>query len=338
MNKLKNTILWTIFVMLTILCCNVKAQTDISFSVSYDQIADTNVKEAIELNTSKLLTAIDIAFYEKSKPLFESINISQRAKNDILDIWIRLCKFNCGVPIIERRCIKRSYNGGYQVRGIPLTMDIEIEAEKHQELTINYNEKGQIDEIFLSKAEFLIDQIMNNTSMIDFNSKMILVDFVYKFLTAYKTKDIDFLDTVFSENALIISLVDNTINVKPNVEKTILIGKDQNYQIQTKNQYIKNLRRVFSNNEYISLAIDSLNIERHTKDNDIYGVSFKQFYKASNYQDTGYIFLLIDFANKNEPVIWIRGFQPEYYKGKKLQKEERFSVSTFNSIFKDRFR
>jgi hypothetical protein len=62
----------------------------------------------------------------------------------------------------------------------------------------------------------------------------------------------------------------------------------------------------------------------------VYGVTLKQDWKSSKYADKGYVFLLIDYRNEQEPVITVRTWQPEEYNGRLLRSEEVFQITDFN--------
>ncbi|GAB1416653.1 hypothetical protein MASR2M117_20590 [Paludibacter sp.] len=47
------------------------------------------------------------------------------------------------------------------------------------------------------------------------------------------------------------------------------------------------------------------------KERELYGIQIKQDYFSTNYGDTGYLFLLIDFDNPDEPLIHVRTWQPQ---------------------------
>ena len=82
------------------------------------------------------------------------------------------------------------------------------------------------------------------------------------------------------------------------------------YTRQTKEQYMKNLKRCFDSNEYINIRFAD-NIVRKSKSPNIYGIQIKQDYYSSSYGDTGYLFLLIDFKDPEAPLIHVRTWQPD---------------------------
>ena len=81
------------------------------------------------------------------------------------------------------------------------------------------------------------------------------------------------------------------------------------YQVLTKQQYIERLKDVFDNASYIRLNFDKIEVERHRKFPNYYGVLLNQKWISSNYEDNGILFLLIQFKESKDPVIWVRTWQ-----------------------------
>jgi hypothetical protein len=110
---------------------------------------------------------------------------------------------------------------------------------------------------------------------------------------------------VFSDQALII--------VGRVVEST---GQRSAYEQQveylqfTKDEYITRLRQIFRANAWIEVGFKDVSILRHPRHPDVYGVSLTQFYSSTLYSDVGYLFLLIDFRDRDKPMIHVRTWQP----------------------------
>jgi hypothetical protein len=312
------------------------AQFDVKLHIT-DGITDTTVKNAIESNTSLLLSEIGNAFAEERTPDFAGIAISREGAKTLLDTWFNTSKLNCSVSELNRKCIKR-YNGGYQIRDIPVVMlDNEIaDTNKQQEIVINYTSLGKIDEVFISKDEHRISSMLTEGMEVkELWRRQILVDFVEQFRTAYNTKDLAFLNTVYSDDALIIT--GKVIKRLPNkdMEAPISMSKEQiEYTTQTKEQYLQKVEYIFTTVKYINLDFTDIEVQQHPKYPEIYGIVFKQkwnttYKNGKTYNDVGYVFLMIDFKNENAPMINVRTWQPEKFKGKDLSKDEIFRVTYF---------
>ena len=101
------------------------------------------------------------------------------------------------------------------------------------------------------------------------------------------------------------------------------------YQKRTKKEYIQNLKKVFAGNKYINVVFDEVEVIQHPKLTDIYGVTLKQEWNTTRYRDVGFVFLMIDFQDENNPLIQVRTWQPEKVDGKVLNRDEVFSLGDF---------
>ena len=163
------------------------------------------------------------------------------------------------------------------------------------------------------------------------------MNYVDRFRTAYCTKNIKFLQQVFSDDALIIT--GNVITTK--TAEGGMRTKVQ-YKKQNKQEYLANLRRAFARNKFIDVKFTEIGeggidggcntITRSSNNPNMYGVRLHQAWRSSNYDDDGYVFLLWDFTNEDAPVIHVRTWQPEYLDKNKTIKntDDVFSLSDFD--------
>ena len=141
-------------------------------------------------------------------------------------------------------------------------------------------------------------------------SRLTLIRFLENYKTAYALKRLDYISSIFADDALII--VGHVLKKQP-VADAISIEPNQQvvrYTKQTKEQYIKNLAICFQSNEFINLHFADNEI-RKSASGEIYGIQIKQDYFSSNYGDTGYLFLMVDLNDREKPVIHVRAWQPE---------------------------
>jgi hypothetical protein len=72
---------------------------------------------------------------------------------------------------------------------------------------------------------------------------------------------------------------------------------------------MKRLRKVYNNTKYLLLYFDNINVIKHRKYPNFYGVLLQQTWKSSTYSDKGWLFLLVQFKEAEEPLIWVRTWQ-----------------------------
>jgi len=193
-----------------------------------------------------------------------------------------------------------------------------------------FTPSGMIDNLYFGlESQRYRSLLGEGKSVTEFRRRQIILDFVENFRTAYNRKDLDYLQKVFSDNALII--VGKVIQVKTTdadfMEQNL--GKARVELIRlNKVQYMESLNNVFAKNEFVKVGFDEIEIFQHPKHEKIYGVTIKQRWVSSSYSDKGYLFLLIDFRDENRPEVWVRSWQPEKF----TKKEDVLSLGDFEII------
>lgn len=299
-------------------------------------ISDAALKHTIEGNTAKLLTMFNQAVVEGQTKLdfgkdYKTI-CSEDGRKEIADLWKKANAMMCQVSAIDEKVTQLSVGGEskYQMRNIPVLMMNAEGDDENQEIVINYNLQGEIDQIFIAVENHRYQAILDaGQEEEDFIRRQIVLDFVEQFRTAYNRKDMDYISKVFSDDALIITgKVIRTNGKQKDNSSTMLSGDQIVYQTQNKEQYLTNLKKVFKNNKYIDIHFNDIKVQRHPKQTDVYGVNLVQDWTSTTYCDKGYLFLMIDFTNANEPCIQVRTWQPFEYM--QSRKDEIFEVEMFN--------
>ena len=141
-------------------------------------------------------------------------------------------------------------------------------------------------------------------------SRTRIVGFLEDYRTAYATKNLEYLDKVFDDNAVIV--LGKRLQVAPQLNKE---GYMNNHRVQftqlTKREFLRNLRRQFQSKDYINLHFSQNRIYQLQKGEERYGIEIKQDYYSSNYGDTGYLTLIFDLTNPDQPVIHVRTWQEQ---------------------------
>lgn len=310
------------------------AQLDVVRFTVQDGISDPALKASVENSASVLLSTLNATVIAgKSKIKFEKENellFTKDGRKCLDEMWASSAMM-CPVSQVTEKGISMQ-NGIIQVRNIPITVLAADDDNCEQELVICFNENGQIDNIMIALEEHrYLDVINAQISVKDFHRRQAIIDFVENFRTAYNRKDIDYINNVFSDNALIITgKVVKIDKKKQDLTAQSLNNEQIQYQKSTKEEYINNLKKCFKNNSYINLIFDDIEVMRHPKRDDIFGVTLKQHWNSSNYSDVGYLFLMINFEDELNPSIQVRTWQPDKYNGKPLPRDEVFSLDMFN--------
>lgn len=193
-------------------------------------------------------------------------------------------------------------------RSVPMNFSFSGNRKFSEEVVFTFNKDGLIDNITFGLGKVAQDNLMGNpNSSFTPEKKQLLANFLECFKTAYALKRIDYIEQLFDDDALII-----TGRVLKNFTGNTETGYKNNEYVQLTRQdkttYIKRLRRSFANKEFVNIKFANNRI-RHTKVEGVYAIQIKQDYFSSNYGDTGYLFLIIDIRNPEEPIIHVRAWQ-----------------------------
>lgn len=289
-------------------------------------LSNIGVKKQIEDNISRFLIACNEAVMTGKKLDLKS-GLTDDAEKSVKEMW-KTSPMACPVSKIEEVCLETA--NGYQVRNIPVSMMAADEEGKEQELVFDLTSTGLIDDVSIAIEENKYMEIMaEHESVEDLFRRQVIVDFVENYRTSYNRKDLDYIESVFSDNALIIT--GKVIREKPKSDFAMrsLSTEKIVYQKRTKKEYIQKLKKVFAGNKYINVVFDEVEVMQHPKLTDIYGVTLKQEWNTTRYRDVGFVFLMIDFQDENNPLIQVRTWQPEKLNNRILSRDEVFSLGDF---------
>lgn len=319
-----------IVVILSLLAFSIgaKAQT-VSFTVS-DGLADAQLKERINTNVSTLLTSFNDAFRDGADPDFTWVSISTDAAEAVLMLW-----HNSPFHVEEQEIVERILTtySGYQLRNVPIEVKADNGEYDYQELVIDLDRDGTVSRVNMALQSHLYRKVISDGSEVtDLRCRQMILDYVEQFRTAYNRKDIDFLESVFSDDALIIT--GKVVRRKAGDRMAVLKESSEIvYTQQRKQEYIEKLRtRVFPSASYIRVTFSDIRVSRHPSIPGYYGVQLRQGYQSSNYSDEGYLFMIWDFRDQSHPQIHVRTWQPYWMDDAKTQKLSDDKVFTINNF------
>lgn len=262
------------------------------------------LRQTMEANASAFLTELNRAWSNQDEPRLSNENVSSTFHSDLDRMW-QTAPFYIPDDLIIQPVISQS-DGYYELRNIPLYFLIEDE-EVYEEGVIRFSPSGLIMEIKIGlpmhRYQTLLQQSQDS---VDGENREIILSFLETFRTSYNQKNIDFLDSVFSDEALII-----VGRVVESTGEESVFEQQVEYLQFNKEDYIERLRTIFNANSWIKVEFEEIRIDRHPRHNHMYGVYLTQYYNSSIYSDTGYLFLMIDFRNQEEPLIHVRTWEPK---------------------------
>lgn len=211
-------------------------------------------------------------------------------------------------PIENIEVVK--FEEDYICRSIPMQFSFSGNKNFVENVVFIFDESGKISSVQFSLEQVALNDILSKSKW-SASAKLILINFLENYKTAFALSRIDYLDSVFSEDALIIT---GRVVKRTNVEGQINLKNQQHivYNRQSKGEYINNLRRSFKSKEYINLQFSNLKITKMGRgEKEVYCMEIKQDYYSSNYADTGYLMLVVDVDDYSQPIIHVRTWQPE---------------------------
>ncbi len=298
--------------------------TSTDIELQYDKTADIPESKILE-NTQIFL---DVLKQQNLKDRFDGDVFLQTKLKDYLD-------FNNPEPTILGYDLNINPTiGGFEVRRIPVIHHYPTLSKNHSKQTTEYcvldfDTEGNLIDFNLCITESLYDTFRAQGDFAnDWKQRQEIVKFVEKYRTAYLTRDIETIDKMFADDALII--VGREIKRKPkmqdNVKYNQLPGQPTFEKIRlTKEQYISRQKRVFKHQKDISLDFSTFEIRSKSNAKNVYGVEMRQNYASTTYADEGYLFLMIDF-NEANPTVYIRAWQPNEWDSASLVNTANFRV------------
>ena len=177
-----------------------------------------------------------------------------------------------------------------------------------EDVVFVFDENQKISTINFALSQQAYNDIANKDIWNEF-TRLILINFLEQYKTAYALKNANYLEQIFDDEALII--VGNVLKIKPLADSPYKENQVIKYNKVTKTQYIQNLKHSFASNEFINIRFEDNIVRKSGKGGEVYGIQIKQNYFSSNYGDSGYLFLLIDLNDRDKPVIHVRTWQPQ---------------------------
>ncbi|MFQ5641964.1 MAG: hypothetical protein ACE5IR_28650, partial [bacterium] len=224
----------------------------------------------------------------------------------------------------------RKTRSGYELRKLRVLHDYpSIHKQSTEYLVLDFSDKGELLDLNLSITAKMYQHFVEQSKFgKDWGNRQEIIKFVEKYRTAYLTRDIETVDLIFAEDALI--LVGRKIMRKKLPENAIQYRKlaaepDYEYIKLSKQDYLRRQKRVFDIQKDIFLDFGSFDIVKKNNAQNVYGVEMRQSYASTTYADEGYLFLLVDF-NERDPLIYVRAWQPNEWDEEALVRSGNFRV------------
>ena len=204
-------------------------------------------------------------------------------------------------------------------------IDMKFEFRNHvsfiREVVFRFDNKSQLITSMAFRLSSIAEHDISSKNKWTNDCKLALINFLEDYQTAYALKRYDYLESIFSDDALFIVghvLKRNNDELK-DVKQFNLSEQEVELLRMDKNAYFDRLSRVFMSQEYINIRFTETDFKRqlfstdenNTNGEDIFGVRLLQEYHSTTYGDVGYLFLMVDLRDVQRPVIHVRAWQPD---------------------------
>lgn len=201
-------------------------------------------------------------------------------------------------------------------RSIPMAFSFKNNRRKFvEDVTFTFDENKKIECVAFGLGSQAKTDIFNKgVGVWSDYAKMVIATFLENYKTAFALKRLDYLESVFDDNATIIT--GHIIKKAPKVamEGESFINSNNKlikYTRQTKSEYMRKLKMCFQSNQFINIRFADNDVVKMGAGGETYGIQIKQDYYSTNYGDHGYLFLMVDFNDPDNPSIKVRTWQPD---------------------------
>ena len=274
----------------------VKSTKAVAKEMSVDTLSTCNKKEVLSQAeiVAPLIKAIETRRYD---------DVHELCSENGWKWFEKLVKYG-NAKIIERSDLQlTAFANGYLVRGIKAAFSFKRNNKTFVEDLVFYIKDDKIEGINFGLEQSALEDIMRH-SMWDPQSRLVLVNFLENYKTAYALERLDYLNAVFSDDALII--VGNKLPQPKVAEITAVDAESYEHNKLTKSQYMKQLERVFAKQEYVNIQFEDAAVKKTNRTSERYEIIIKQNYYSASYADKGYLYLLADISNPELPIIHVR--------------------------------
>lgn len=229
------------------------------------------------------------------------------------DMYNKLVSYGQAVIISSDDCKFYEFRNNIVARSIKMSFSFARGVRKSfvEDIVFTFDENMKIDCVAFGLNQDAFKDVIGNTFWNE-ETRMSIVEFLENYKTAYSLKRLDYLRSIFDDDAVII-----VGHVAKKLAPTIRDGQTLSYgenKVVTrtrysKAEYMKSLARCFSSNEFVNIRFAQNEVRKFGKGGELYGIQIKQDYYSTNYGDSGYLFLMVDLNNPDLPIIKVRTWQ-----------------------------
>lgn len=266
------------------------------------QAADT---KQLEEKCNAFVRAVQKKDYALSDPLFT---------DEGRKIFDALVKYGKGTVVGKPAFTFYNTDSSVVAKGLQMTFSFPTGMRRSftEDVSLYFNPEGKIENIAFGLGKTAETDILGK-GIWDEKARVAILSFLENYQTAYALKRIDYIESIFDDDAVIITgTVARTSGHLGGERKSMQYDNEIiRYNRHTKDSYIKQLRRSFAGKEFINIRFADNEVRKLSKGGEMYAIQISQEYYSSNYGDKGYLFLMVDINNPEAPLIKVRTWQPD---------------------------
>lgn len=287
-----------------------KKSTDNTLSLGKSRANDTMLSvandDSYRAMLTKVLNAIRGHDYDAVRPLFTE---------DGWNMFTRLVRYGNARILNANDCQFSQLRDNVIARSIQMSFSFKKGLRKDfvEDVVFTFDKNQKIDCIAFGLDRKAKQDIMKRGAWTPI-ARQTIMQFLENYKTAYALKRLDYLKTIFDDDAVIIvgHVAEKLVADRQNKDMPAKFHT-QRYirRVQySKDQYMKNLEACFRSNEFVNIRFANNDV-RKAKNGEEYGIQIKQDYYSTNYGDQGYLYLQVDLEDPQKPIIKVRTWQPE---------------------------
>lgn len=226
------------------------------------------------------------------------------------DIFLKLMQYGNARVLQQREYTYTMMDDQTIVRSIPMSFNFKQGAIRSfvEDVVFTINAEGKVDNISFGLGDVATADIMAKKVWSE-EVRCMIVNFLEVYKTAFALKRIDYIESIFDDNAVIIT---GRVLMRKNDGDADRYATNRYVQRTryTKAEYMGHLRASFKSKEYINIRFAHTMVQK-AQGKDVFGIQLKQDYYSSNYGDSGYLYLQVDMTDPAQPVIKVRTWQDQ---------------------------
>lgn len=271
--------------------------SDSADSTLHVSLAPVLFTENYEKSVGKICAAVPQRDYEGVRQLFTETGY---------DIFLRLISYGNARVLSADKLNFYALGDEVFCRSVPMAFSFKGNSRQFvEDIVFTFNAEGLVSNLTFSLGKAAVSDICLHDLWSE-EARLILVSFLENYKTAYALKRLDYISSIFDDDALII-----TGRVLKSAPQRSEYGSNRyvRFTRQNKSEYVRNLSRVFASQEYINIQFSDCEVVKLGKGGQLFGIKIRQEYFSTTYSDVGYLFVLVDLTDSACPVIHVRTWQ-----------------------------